>query len=1157
MLAPEEADMNTARALRTVAAVLGSMGLLLCFTKALAFDSAGAELKTPDTYNQPSPAPPRPIGDGFFGTPPASPSLSGPQEDMLTRVSDTTRAGHPGRFGSFKFSRLDVMRNSTIVNDWNSTPMYLTAFARHTWGSDRAISGLYSCSASALTSVGLDLTQCRLPTTDEVLAPDDTGNSPGWVRTRRLWRNPPPADFVAMGHGAEHMLIVQAAAKYAGLDQNPLFTDVFWVRYPVSDGYVASPYGKSSDGRYIVGQSWIPARMGDATAHVERGIYLPELAQMPDVSNSVWDWLAGDELCPDSILTALHQNNAAIFGGDPAAEINACHAFRRVMGALNSSHFLPAARDFYAYYHGLALQRMQVCTQLKPIADAFARPPVTSSFDIANWEDPIALDTEAHECEREAFVYEMFAQHYLQDAWSTGHMWHRWGSPDLSAFPDRLGAWPYGYPSPGLDDTQPAAANLAARRYLIAAMTAAFAGMIHGAKGVTSDLYNQAQKVFWFLNWTPAALDDPLSGPRYYSPWDDQSHSVSWARGPGTYPGAGDLFWNYTSSDGTQISIAQQAKYDALRVNLLACSAKSLRDVYGTGPAMHGAMGTAITVSPIAGITAPLDPNSVNVMTDCFQQRVTNDSMFGSIGPFYMHRKWDAAGANYSDAIVPIILRLANIFARRSVASGIVFADDKDGAQFSNALAARIQADMDDVTLQFSIHAEKRGQETQAAQLIRPGTTPLGPIGFLGVAPNAPAPSPIPATFSDTFAPVRSAPAQDDGTVATYAARVFWRSHLAESCQDADAVPVLRDRCVNAAAGGGDPDACTACVSLAELWVKPCGFDAVLGQSKCEMVGQTAHSTKLPAFWFDKAACTCQPALGTLDPHSDPNCGWSTYRLATEYCTGTTAYSGGLGVMPVSLDTTSSPPIDVYRISVFDDFDALTFPPGLDSSPHRLRPMISAYHETITWNSVPATNAVGQSFANTNAVADRDAVLAQMLSPLPLYNDASQGYRALVGRWEYASVPMCGQTQRYSFWNKGCGYVLGSYVLNVPAGLADGSIDLPTGAFFMTHTGPSIIEPEQPPLGGTPDASTIDASDAAGADSSAGAADATDGSATSATAEINGPPAPRCSVREARTFTPACAGAAMCGSGGACVFARAASNGALVTPLAPPVQVLH
>jgi hypothetical protein len=45
-------------------------------------------------------------------------------------------------------------------------------------------------------------------------------------------------------------------------------------------------------------------------------------------------------------------------------------------------------------------------------------------------------DTEAHECEREAFVYEMFAQHFLQDSLSTGHMGHRWGSPEVSDFWD-------------------------------------------------------------------------------------------------------------------------------------------------------------------------------------------------------------------------------------------------------------------------------------------------------------------------------------------------------------------------------------------------------------------------------------------------------------------------------------------------------------------------------------------------------------------------------------------------------------------------------------------------------------------------------------------------------------------------------------------------
>ena len=32
-------------------------------------------------------------------------------------------------------------------------------------------------------------------------------------------------------------------------------------------------------------------------------------------------------------------------------------------------------------------------------------------------------------------AYEMFAQHFMQDAWASGHMWKRFGYPRLAQFP--------------------------------------------------------------------------------------------------------------------------------------------------------------------------------------------------------------------------------------------------------------------------------------------------------------------------------------------------------------------------------------------------------------------------------------------------------------------------------------------------------------------------------------------------------------------------------------------------------------------------------------------------------------------------------------------------------------------------------------------------
>ncbi len=38
------------------------------------------------------------------------------------------------------------------------------------------------------------------------------------------------------------------------------------------------------------------------------------------------------------------------------------------------------------------------------------------------------------DCEIESLSIESVAQHFLQDAWSEGHMWERWGSCEISDF---------------------------------------------------------------------------------------------------------------------------------------------------------------------------------------------------------------------------------------------------------------------------------------------------------------------------------------------------------------------------------------------------------------------------------------------------------------------------------------------------------------------------------------------------------------------------------------------------------------------------------------------------------------------------------------------------------------------------------------------------
>src|SRR5262245_41870453 len=139
-----------------------------------------------------------------------------------------------------------------------------------------------------------------------------------------------------------------------------------------------------------------PVAFGDAERVRSRTMSAGEFAQLPDFGFSLWDWATGFETCPlDAALGA-------------PAPLDACHAFKTHMGAVNSNHFLPQAQAFYAYYHQLALGRAAACKTMKDrIVARGGQVDTFSSF----------LDA----CGQEGFVLEAIAHHFLQDAWATGH----------------------------------------------------------------------------------------------------------------------------------------------------------------------------------------------------------------------------------------------------------------------------------------------------------------------------------------------------------------------------------------------------------------------------------------------------------------------------------------------------------------------------------------------------------------------------------------------------------------------------------------------------------------------------------------------------------------------------------------------------------------
>jgi hypothetical protein len=292
-----------------------------------------------------------------------------------------------------------------------------------------------------------------------------------------------------------------------------------------------------------------PVNFADTKRAQDRTMSVPELAQLPDHAYSLWDWALGDETCPV----------------DAAVGAQDCHDFGRHMGPVNSNHFVPQSGAFYAYYHGLALDRARDCARMSM--------KFGIGTDAARFTDFVVA------CEREALMIEAVGQHFLQDAWASGHMWERWGSPDLGDFGSLTDA-------------------------LLVAMTS---GLIHGARGVLETLPDLlpdaiAAQVVGFQFNDPLNAPDPAVGFR--SPGDTATHA-----------GLGDLYL-------TDLLAGQSGAFHDTYTRLLSCEAAGLRAVYMAAGAPEG------DLPLLAPPFFPVDPTS----DACFGQRVTNQAMVKGIG---------------------------------------------------------------------------------------------------------------------------------------------------------------------------------------------------------------------------------------------------------------------------------------------------------------------------------------------------------------------------------------------------------------------------------------------------------------------------------------------------------------------------------------------
>lgn len=289
--------------------------------------------------------------------------------------------------------------------------------------------------------------------------------------------------------------------------------------------------------------SYLPPTFDAVTGFRNRERQADEFTQLPDFGYSLYDWALGFETCPvDSQVAA-----------------DACHDFQGHLGALNSNHFPPQSQKFFAHYHQLALERAGECMQLHT--------------DVAGQGD--RFQQYVLDCEKEAMFLEAVAQHYLQDIWSSGHMWERWGSPYL----------------------EPNGASLY-RRFLVALTS----GLIHGSQLVVLET---------ILSQIPGEFDLTKFPDALCAPHDEVRFKTS---GGQVHAGVGDLFANALSSE---------TAYQAQKQLYQSCANSSMGSVYKATAMQHGAY---------TGVSFPggmsVDPTS----SLCFGQRVVNSALAFGMG---------------------------------------------------------------------------------------------------------------------------------------------------------------------------------------------------------------------------------------------------------------------------------------------------------------------------------------------------------------------------------------------------------------------------------------------------------------------------------------------------------------------------------------------
>lgn len=331
-----------------------------------------------------------------------------------------------------------------------------------------------------------------------------------------------------------------------------------------------------------------------------RAMSVPEFAHVPDYSYSLSDYIMGNEHCPST--SKLEYS---------AAAMNACHTFRTHTSVVNSNHFVPQSRSMYRRYHQLALSVAERCAAM-----AAARNAADHQYPGRPHRARFQRAVEA--CELEALALQAFASHFLEDAWSTGHMWQRWGTP--------------AFPTP--------------REYSVQHLVGVYSGTLHGLRGPIYAATARIGALALFHDQLCLPGPQPVVNGLALITSVREAAPVVW-----TYPrmrvptgtdltqrwGAGDLYFLPCTAS---LPLAQlpyvNLPLDSTRElgfhnrRMMTCVAHGFREVYAATSRTHG------DLSPLAALLDPdikpaPQPGGVaagSLSQLCWEQRVTNQSMW-------------------------------------------------------------------------------------------------------------------------------------------------------------------------------------------------------------------------------------------------------------------------------------------------------------------------------------------------------------------------------------------------------------------------------------------------------------------------------------------------------------------------------------------------